>query len=67
MKFEESIKRLDEIIEKLENNETSLEEAIEIYREGAALLGNCRKQLEQAELLVTVADDDNNDTEMGNE
>ena len=67
MKFEESIKRLDEIIEKLENNETSLEEAIEIYREGAALLGNCRKQLEQAELLVTVADEDNNDTEMRNE
>ena len=67
MKFEESIKRLDEIIEKLENNDTSLEEAIEIYREGAALLGSCRKQLEQAELLVTVADEDNNDTEMGNE
>ena len=67
MKFEESVKRLDEIIEKLENNETSLEEAIEIYRKGAALLGSCRKQLEQAELLVTVADDDNNDTEMGNE
>ncbi len=66
MKFEESIKRLDEIIEKLENNETSLEEAIEIYREGAALLGNCRKQLEQAELLVTVAEE-NDDTEMGNE
>ena len=63
MKFEESIKRLDEIIEKLENNETSLEEAIEIYREGAALLGNCRKQLEQAELLVTVADGENDDTE----
>lgn len=67
MKFEESIKRLDEIIEKLENNETSLEEAIEIYREGTALLGSCRKQLEQAELLVTVADEDNDDTEMGNE
>ena len=67
MKFEESIKRLDEIIEKLENNETSLEEAIEIYREGASLLGSCRKQLEQAELLVTVADEDNNDAEMGNE
>lgn len=59
MKFEESIKRLDEIIEKLENNETSLEDAIEIYREGASLLVNCRKQLEQAELLVTVADEDN--------
>lgn len=67
MKFEESIKRLDEIIEKLENNETSLEEAIEIYREGAALLGSCRKQLEQAELLVTVADDNNYGAETGDE
>ena len=67
MKFEESIKRLDEIIEKLENNDTSLEEAIEIYREGAAILGNCRKQLEQAELLVTVAEEVNDDTEMRDE
>lgn len=67
MKFEESIKRLDEIIEKLENNETSLEEAIEIYREGAAILGNCRKQLEQAELLVTVADENNDGAETGDE
>lgn len=67
MKFEQSIKRLDEIIEKLENNETSLEEAIEIYREGASLLGSCRKQLEQAELIVTVADEDNNSAETGDE
>lgn len=67
MNFEQSIKRLDEIIEKLENNETSLEEAIEIYREGASLLGSCRKQLEQAELIVTVADEDNNSAETGDE
>ncbi|MBP1560501.1 MAG: exodeoxyribonuclease VII small subunit [Oscillospiraceae bacterium] len=58
MDFEKSLKRLDEIIAKLENNETSLEESIEIYREGAALLGSCRKQLEQAELLVTVAEEE---------
>lgn len=67
MKFEEAVKRLDEIIEKLENNDTSLDEAIEIYREGADLLGNCRKQLEQAELLVTVADGDNSGSETGDE
>lgn len=65
MNFEQSIKKLDEIIEKLENNETSLEEAIEIYREGTAILGSCRKQLEQAELLVTVASEEN--TEAGNQ
>lgn len=33
MNFEQSLKRLDEIIAKLENNEISLEESIEIYRE----------------------------------
>lgn len=56
MNFEQSLKKIEEIIAKLESNETSLEESIEAYREGTALLGNCRKQLEQAELLVTVSD-----------
>lgn len=57
MNFEQSIKRLDEIINKLESNETSLEESIELYGEGTAILGSCRKQLESAELLVTVDDE----------
>ena len=57
MNFEGSIKRLDEIISKLESNEVSLEESIELYGEGTALLGSCRKQLESAELLVTVEDE----------
>lgn len=57
MSFEQTMKRLDEIIGKLESSETSLEESIELYGEGTALLGSCRKQLEQAELLVTVSDE----------
>lgn len=56
MNFEQSIKKLDEIINKLENNEISLEESMILYRDGVELLGNCRKQLETAELLVTVDD-----------
>lgn len=56
MNFEQSIKRLDDIISKLESNDISLEESLELYGEGTALLGSCRKQLEQAELLVTVDD-----------
>lgn len=55
MNFEQSVKRLDEIIVKLEDNSISLEESIEMYKEGTELLINCRKQLEQAEMLVTVA------------
>ncbi len=58
MNFEQSLKRLDEIIAKLENNEISLEESIEIYREGTALAGKCRSLLDSAELLVTVEETD---------
>ena len=58
MNFERSLKRLDEIISKLENNEISLEESIKIYREGTDLLGKCRSLLDSAELLVTVEEPD---------
>lgn len=58
MNFEQSLKRLDEIIAKLENNEISLEESIEIYREGTDLVGKCRDLLDSAELLVTVEEAD---------
>jgi len=58
MNFENSVKKLEEIISKLEDNETTLEESIEIYKEGVSLLGNCRKQLENAEMLVTVEDNE---------
>lgn len=56
MNFEQSVKRLDEIIARLEDNSISLEESIEMYKEGTELLLKCRKQLEQAEMLVTVAE-----------
>lgn len=58
MNFEQSLKRLDEIIAKLESNEISLEESIEIYREGTDLAGKCRSLLDCAELLVTVEETD---------
>ncbi len=58
MNFEQSLKRLDEIIAKLESNEISLEESIEIYREGTDLAGKCRSLLDSAELLVTVEETD---------
>ncbi len=54
MNFENSVKKLEEIISKLESNEVTLEESIEIYKEGITLINSCRKQLENAEMLVTV-------------
>lgn len=59
MTFENSIKKLEEYILKLEDNELSLEESIEIYKNGLTLLGECRKQLEEAEMLVIVEESEN--------
>ncbi len=56
MSFEQSIKKLEEIISKLENNDISLEDSISAYREGVQLLESCRRQLEEAQMLVTVED-----------
>lgn len=61
MNFEQSLKRLDEIVRRLESSDISLEESIELYGEGTALLGSCRKQLEEAEMLVAVAEQSEED------
>ncbi len=57
MKFEQSVKRLDEIITALENPEITLEDSLKLYKEGAELIGSCRKELDNAEMLVTVEGD----------
>lgn len=54
MKFEESIKRIDEIISALEDNDISLDDSIKLYKEGAKLIDGCKKELDKAEMLVTV-------------
>lgn len=59
MTFEGSMKKVEEIISKLESNEISLEDSIQIYKEGLTLIGNCKKQLEEAEMLVVVDDSGN--------
>jgi exodeoxyribonuclease VII small subunit len=52
--FERSFKRLEEILEKLENEsgEISLDETINLYQEGLKLLKICRKKLGEAELKI---------------
>ncbi|MBP1545113.1 MAG: exodeoxyribonuclease VII small subunit [Oscillospiraceae bacterium] len=52
MSFEKSVKRVDEIIEKLSSGDVPLEEAIELYKSGADELAKCRRLLEDAEKAV---------------
>lgn len=50
--FEESLKRLEEIVSKMEQGNASLEEALSLFEEGSALVQRCGKQLDEAELKV---------------
>ena len=40
--FENSMKRLDEIVQKLESGKLSLEESIALYKEGSVLAENAQ-------------------------
>jgi exodeoxyribonuclease VII small subunit len=50
--FEDSLKRLQEVVEKLERGDLPLEEAMESFSEGIRLAQFCHKKLEEAENKV---------------
>lgn len=52
MKFEENMKALAEIAEKLEAGSLPLEDAIALYGDGVRLAKACQEELEQASLVV---------------
>lgn len=52
MNYEQSVKRLEEIVSKLENGNLSLDESLKLYEEGAMLSENCRKMLTNAKLKI---------------
>ncbi|MDD3394089.1 MAG: exodeoxyribonuclease VII small subunit [Clostridia bacterium] len=47
--FEQSMERLEEIVEKLEQEEVSLDEAVAFYKEGLTLSAFCKEKLAVAE------------------
>lgn len=49
MKFEEALKRLEKIVEKLESGELSLEESLQIFEEGVKLASSCQLELKKAD------------------
>lgn len=50
--FEHSLKRLEEIIESLEQGKVSLDEAVGLYEEGIALSKECAEKLKVTELKI---------------
>jgi exodeoxyribonuclease VII small subunit len=51
--YEQKIEEVKEIIEKIEDGETSLEESIRLYEKGSVLIRQCETLLAEAELKVT--------------
>jgi exodeoxyribonuclease VII small subunit len=52
--FEESLKRLEKIVEQLERGDLPLEDSIKLFEEGTRLSSECKDHLEQAEGKVQI-------------
>ena len=52
--FESSMSRLEEIVSLLERGDAPLEQAMTLFEEGAKLLRDCTKQLDQAEQKISL-------------
>jgi exodeoxyribonuclease VII small subunit len=50
--LENSLKRLEEIVEKLEHGDASLDEAVVLYEEGIRISKECAEKLKAAELKI---------------
>ena len=51
--FKQSLERLEEIAQKLEDENLDLEEAVRLYEEGVQLNAFCLNKLQEAELKIT--------------
>ena len=52
--FEEAMGRLEAIVAQLEKGECGLDQSLKLFEEGAKLLRECTKQLDEAEQKVTL-------------
>ncbi len=52
MSFEDALRELETIVEKLERGDAPLEDSINIYERGAVLKAHCEAKLKDAQLKV---------------
>ena len=55
--FEQSLDELEQLVEKMEQGEMSLEDSLAAYERGVGLYRHCQAALEQAELRVRLLTD----------
>lgn len=54
IKFEDALKRLEEIVRMLESGQSPLDQSLELYEEAVALVKVCNARLDAAEQKVTM-------------
>lgn len=63
--FEEALDKLEGIVEKLSNQDITLEKSVELYEEGLRLSKICTETLEQATLKIEQIDQTTNSDSEG--
>ncbi len=58
IKFEESLKRLEEIVAKLDQGGDDLEAIVKLYQEGSQLIKKCTRELQSIENKIEVISND---------
>ena len=61
MNFEESIKKLEEIVKELEQGEDDLDTSVKKFEEGMKISKECSDMLEKAERKITMLIKNSND------
>jgi len=55
--IEENFKELDEILEKMQDEEVSLDESFEMYKKGIEIVKNSNEQIEKIEKQIEVLEE----------
>ena len=63
MTFEQAMKRLEEIVTRLESGDESLEGSLKLFEEGTVLSSQCYKKLEKAEQKIRTLAGEKEDAE----
>ena len=64
--FESSMKELESIVEKLEDEDINLEDSVKSFEKGISLVKECQKQLHNAEIKIKKLLDDGSSAEADN-
>ncbi|MBO8153135.1 exodeoxyribonuclease VII small subunit [Thermovirga sp.] len=61
MTFTENMERIQQIVKMLDSGNLTLEESIELFKEGVELVKSCKNFLEKSEQIIKILSEDMDD------